>query len=88
MDLKTMTIDGISCQMDGTAIALVQKMQDEFELFKKKKKKEEEEEEEEDGLKRDVAAKDAAIKVKDAEIAELQGKLKDALDPKRFTPMQ
>ena len=84
MELKTVTIDGITCQADSTAAALIQKVQDEFELFKKKKKKaEEEEEEEEDGLKRDVAAKDAALKVKDAEIVELQGKLKDALDPKK-----
>ena len=85
MELKTTTIDGITCQMDSTALALVQKMQDEFELFKKKKKKgEEEDDEKEDGLKKEVAAKDAAIKVKDAEIVELQGKLKDALDPKKI----
>ena len=83
MDLKTMTIDGITCQMDATALALVQKMQDEFELFKKKKKKgDEDKEKEDDGFKRDAAAKDATIKVKDAEIIELQGKLKDALNPK------
>ena len=59
-------------------------MQDEFELFKKKKKKaDEDDEKEEDGLKSEIAAKDAAIKIKDAEIIELQGKLKDALDPKK-----
>jgi hypothetical protein len=84
MELKTITVDGISCQMTDTAVALVQKLQDSFEEFKKKKKKgEEEEEEKEDGFKKDLAAKDAAIAVKDKEITDLQAKLKDALDPKR-----
>jgi uncharacterized protein len=84
MELKTITVDGISCQMTDTAVALVQKLQDSFEEFKKKKKKGEEESEEEvDGLKKDVAAKDAAIAVKDKDITDLQAKLKDALDPKR-----
>jgi hypothetical protein len=75
-----MTIDGIACQMTDTAMTLVQKMQDQIENFKKKKKGDDDEK---DGLSKDVAAKDAAIKVKDVEITELQGKLKDALDPKR-----
>jgi hypothetical protein len=84
MELKTITVDGISCQMTDTAVALVQKLQDSFEEFKKKKKKAEEEEEEaEDGFKKDIAAKDAAIAVKDKELVDLQAKLKDALDPKR-----
>ena len=80
MELKTVTIDGIACQMTDTAASLVQRMQDAFELFKKKKKGEEEEEEK---TKKDSEAKDAVIKVKDAEIAELTKKLTDALDPKR-----
>ncbi len=85
MDLKTITIDGIACQMTDTATVLVQKLQDEFELFKKKKKKDDDEAEtSKDGLSKDVAAKDAAIKIKDAEIVELQAKLKDALSPERL----
>ena len=76
MDLKTVMIDGIACQMTDTASVLVQKMLDEFELFKKKKKKGEEEE---DGLRKDVAAKDAAIAIKDKELTDLQAQLKDAL---------
>jgi uncharacterized protein len=84
MDLKTITVDGIACQMTDTAAALVLKLQDAFEEFKKKKKKGEEESEEEvDGLKKDVAAKDAAIAIKDKEIADLQAKLADALSPVR-----
>jgi len=80
-ELKTLMIDGIACQMTDTASVLVQKLLDNFEEFKKKKKKEEEAEE--DGLKRDIAAKDAAIVVKDKEIVELQAKLTDALKPER-----
>ena len=81
MELKTMTIDGISCQMTDTAVSLVQRLQDSFEEFKKKKKKEEEEN---DGLKKDVAAKDAALAVKDKEISDLQTKLKDAESPQKL----
>jgi uncharacterized protein len=85
MDLKTITVDGIACQMTDTAAALVLKLQDQFENFKKKKKKEEEESEDAVSvLKKDVAAKDAAIAVKDKEITDLQVKLKDALSPVRL----
>jgi uncharacterized protein len=87
---KTVTIDGIACKMDEVAATLVQRLQDQFENFKKKKKKEEEEEEQ-DGLNSEIAkkdaalaARDAAIIVKDKEIADLQAKLKDALAPERL----
>ena len=57
MDLKTITIDGVECQMDSTAIMLVKKLQDEngnfAERFKKKKNGEEEEEEEEDEVQKE-----------------------------------
>ena len=81
MDLKTIMIDGIACKVDDVGATLVQRMLDQFEAFKKKKKGEEEEEEK---GKKDSAAKDAAIAVKDKEIADLQAKLKDALSPQRL----
>jgi uncharacterized protein len=84
MDLKTITIDGIPCQMTDTAITIVQRLQDQFEAFKKKKKGEDDEaEEEKNNFKKKDAAKDAAIAVKDAEIADLKTKLADALSPAR-----
>ena len=85
MELKTVTIDGIACQMTDTAMVLVQKLQDEFELFKKKKKKEDEDDEEEKNkFKKKDSAQEAAIAVKDAEIVELKAKLTDALSPERL----
>jgi uncharacterized protein len=84
MDLKTITIDGIPCQMTDTAITIVQRLQDQFEAFKKKKKGEDDDaEEEKNNFKKKDAAKDAAIAVKDAEIADLKTKLADALSPAR-----
>jgi hypothetical protein len=85
MELKTITIDGIACQMTDTASVLVQKLQDEFDLFKKKKKKDDEDDEEEKNkFKKKDAAQDAAIAVKDKEISDLQAQLKDALSPERL----
>jgi hypothetical protein len=64
---------------------LVQKLQDEFDLFKKKKKKDDEDDEEEKNkFKKKDAAQDAAIAVKDKEISDLQAQLKDALSPERL----
>ena len=72
MELKTITIDGIACQMTDTASVLVQKLQDEFDLFKKKKKKDDEDDEEEKNkFKKKDAAQDAAIAVKDKEISDV-----------------
>jgi hypothetical protein len=83
MNLKTVVVDGIECQMADTAAAIVQrtiqkmndsykKLSDEFDQFKKKK--EAEEEECEDSIKK---AEDG-IKAKDAEIVTLKQQLADA----------
>ena len=84
MELKTLTIDGIACQMTDTALVLVQKLQDEFEAFKKKKKKDDEDDEEEKSkFKKKDSAQEAAIAVKDKEISDLQAQLADALSPEK-----
>jgi hypothetical protein len=85
MNLKTVMVDGIECQMTDTAAALVQRtisaLQDAFEEEKK------------NGKKKDEDCKDAAVKItematqlgtKDAEIVTLKKQLADA----KLTPQQ
>jgi Uncharacterized protein conserved in bacteria len=82
-DMKTLLVDGIACQMSDTSAAIVQKtiasLQDQIENFKKKKK---DKDEEDAAIVEELEKKDAAIKVKDAEIVELNKKVTDASDPK------
>jgi uncharacterized protein len=85
MNLKTVMVDGIACEMTDTAAQLVQKtigtLQATIDAFKKKQ--EETEEKCMDAVEKLVTA-DAAIKAKDAEIAVLKKSVEDANDPRRI----
>ena len=83
MNLKTVMVDGLPCNMEDQAAAIVQKtlaalndqvakLTDQAERFKKKR--EEEEEENEDSMKK----LGDSLKAKDAEITTLKTQLKDA----------
>lgn len=77
MNMRTIIVDGIECQMADTAALIVQRtiqgLQDQVENFKKKAKNAEDDEEEwaEDSRAKDAAIRqrDEAIKARDAEIA-------------------
>ena len=77
MNLKTLFIDGLQCQMEDTAAVIVQRtiqgLQDQIENFKKKAKQAEDDEDEyqQDSQRKDSALKHVAdaIKAKDDEIA-------------------
>lgn len=89
MDLKTVIIDGLPCQMSDKDAAIVQRtiqnISDAFEAFKKKTAAEEDEEDKKkDAMAKELSEKDEAIKVKDALVLTLQTQLKDALDPAKL----
>jgi hypothetical protein len=81
-NLRTVLVDGLPVQMSDKDAAIVQrtiqKMQDQFEAFKKKSADDDEEAEKE---KKDSAE---ALKTKDALIATLTQQLKDAQDPAKL----
>lgn len=81
--MKTIVVDGISCEMSDTAAQVVQKMQDNFsENFKKAKEETEEEKKKrlaaEAKAATDTATFQTQIATKDTEIVTLTAKLKDA----------
>jgi hypothetical protein len=79
MNLKTVMVDGIACEMTDTAAQLVQKtiamLNDQVENFKKKSK--ESEEECKDAIEH-IKKLDGEIKAKDAEIVVLKKGVEDA----------
>ncbi len=89
MDLKTVMIDGLPCQMSDKDAAIVQRtiqnISDQFEAFKKKTAKEDDEEDKKkDAMAKELSEKDEAVKTKDALILTLQTQLKDATDPAKL----
>lgn len=89
MDLKTVIIDGLPCQMSDKDAAIVQRtiqnLTDQFEKFKKKSDDDEEENSKKcDSLSKDIAKLNEDMKVKDALILTVQQQLKDATDPAKL----
>jgi hypothetical protein len=80
INLKTVMVDGIECQMSDTAAQIVNRtitaLNTQLDAWKKKDK-EKDDEDEENGKK--DAAKDTALAAKDAEIATLKAQLTDAV---------
>jgi len=78
-DLKTVVVDGITCEMSDTAAQVVNRTIAQFnaQLDAWKKKDKDDKDKDEEDCKKD-AAKDAAILTKDAEIATLKAQLTDA----------
>ena len=89
MELKTVMIDGLPCQMSDKDAAIVQRtiqqLSDAFEAFKKKTAADDEEEDKKcDAMAKDIAKLNEDMKVKDALILTVQQQLKDATDPAKL----